>query len=197
MVGNMSSYSTNEFKPGLKVLINKEPYSILDQEFVNPGKGQAFYRVKCRNLKNGRVQEKTYKSGESLPQANVEELEMQYIYHDADQAFWHFMSTATYEQSAIPNKVVGDTKKWLRAQDVCTVILWDHDPIQVIPPNFVVLQVTETEPGIKGDTAAGGSKTAILETGAQVRVPLFINEKDYAKIDTRTEKYVSRGQPDD
>jgi elongation factor P len=190
----MATYNTNEFKPGVKILINNEPYSILDTEFVNPGKGQAFYRIKCRNLKNNRVLEKTYKSGESLPGADVEELEMQYLYHDDD--LWHFMSLTTFEQCAIPKAVLATTQKWLKPQDICMITLWDQTPISVTPPNFVVLQVKETEPGIKGDTAAGGSKTAILETGASIRVPLFINEKEYVKIDTRTEKYVSREQPE-
>jgi len=188
----MATYSTNEFKPGIKILINQEPFSILENEFVNPGKGQAFYRIKCRNLKTGRVLEKTYKSGESLPQADVEELEMQYLYNDDD--LWHFMSLTTFEQCAIPVETLATATKWMQPQDVCMVTLWDHTPILVTPPNFVILQVKETEPGVKGDTAAGGSKMAILKTGAKIRVPLFINEKEYVKIDTRTEKYVSREQ---
>jgi len=191
-VNPMATYSTNEFKPGIKVIINREPYSILDNEFVNPGKGQAFYRIKCRNLKTGRVLEKTYKSGESLPQADIEESEMQYLYHDDD--LWHFMSLTTFEQCAIPVEILVTAKKWIQPQDVCMVTLWDHIPISVTPPNFVILQVQETEPGLKGDTAAGGSKTAVLETEAKIRVPLFVNEKEYVKIDTRTEKYVSREQ---
>jgi len=188
----MAEYSTNEFKGGLKVIIDGEPCSILENEFVKPGKGQAFNRVKLRNLKTGRVLERTFKSGESVPGADVVDVEMEYLYNDGD--FWHFMSPESFEQYAISAAVIGDVAQWLKAQDVCIVTLWNGQPLSMIPPNFVVLQVTATEPGIKGDTVSGATKPATLETGAVIRVPLFVNEGDLLKVDTRTGAYVSRAK---
>ncbi|MDF3054360.1 MAG: translation elongation factor [Gammaproteobacteria bacterium] len=188
----MAVYSTNEFKSGLKVMIDNDPCSILENEFVKPGKGQAFNRVKLRNLKNGRVLEKTFKSGETLPGADVTDIDMEYLYSDGE--LWHFMAPETFEQHAIATDLMGDASKWMKAQDICTVTLWNGTPLAVVPPNFVVLRVTETEPGIKGDTVSGAVKPAVLETGAVIRVPLFINEGDLLKIDTRTGDYVSRAK---
>lgn len=186
----MTTYSTNEFKSGLKLMLDNDPCSIIENEFVKPGKGQAFNRVKLRNLKTGRVLEKTFKSGESLPGADVVELELQYLYNNGE--FFNFMHPETYEQYSVSKTTVGDAQKWLKEQDSCTVTLWNNEPILVITPNFVTLKVTQTDPGLKGDTATGGGKPATLETGAIVRVPLFINEEDILKIDTRTGEYVSR-----
>ena len=186
----MANYSTNEFKAGLKVLIGSDPFSILENEFVKPGKGQAFNRVKLRNLKNGRVVEKTYKSGESLPAADVIDKEMQYLYNDGSA--WHFMSLGDYEQLAADATAVGDAAKWLKEEALCVVTIWNGTPLSITPPNFVELVVAETDPGLKGDTASGGTKPAKLETGATVRVPLFIEEGELIKIDTRTGDYVSR-----
>lgn len=186
----MGSYSTNEFKGGLKVIIDGDPCSIIENEFVKPGKGQAFNRVKLRNLKTGRVLEKTFKSGESVPAADVVETDMQYLYSDGSQ--WHFMCQSTYEQIAASEKAMSEAKNWVKEQDICLVTLYNGSPISITPPNFVKLKVTETDPGLKGDTASGGSKSAILETGAKIRVPLFINIGDVLKIDTRTGEYVSR-----
>jgi len=186
----MATYSTNEFKGGLKVLINNEPCSIIENEFVKPGKGQAFNRVKLRNLKTGRVIEKTFKSGESLPAADVLEIEMQYLYYDG--TLWHFMEPNTYEQHAASETAMGEAKKWIKEQDLCTVVLWNGVPLSVESPIFVSLKVTQTDPGLKGDTASGGSKPATLETGAIVRVPLFLEEGETIKVDTRTGEYVSR-----
>lgn len=187
----MSSYTTNEFKSGLKVLLDNDPYNIIENEFVKPGKGQAFNRVKMRNLKTGRVLEKTFKSGESLEGADIVDLELQYLYNDGET--WHFMSPETYEQYTANKSAVGDAAKWLKEQDICHVMLWNSIVISVTPPIFVALKVVETEPGIRGDTATGGSKPATLETGAVVgKVPLFINVGDVLKIDTRTGEYVSR-----
>lgn len=186
----MSSYSTNEFKSGLKVMLDGDPCSIVENEFVKPGKGQAFNRVKLRNLKTGRILEKTFKSGESLPGADVMELDMQYLYFDGE--FWHFMDPKTFEQISAGEKAMGDTKQWLKEEDMCTVTTYNGAPISVEAPNFVTLQITKTDPGLKGDTASGGSKPATLETGAVVRVPLFINEGEVIKVDTRTGEYVSR-----
>lgn len=186
----MASYSTNEFKSGLKIMMDGAPSSIVENEFVKPGKGQAFNRVKIRNLLTGRVVEKTFKSGESVEAADVMERDMQYLYSDGEQ--WHFMDPDSYEQYAADEKAVGDTAKWLKEEDTCTVTLWNDSPISVTPPNFVILPITETDPGVKGDTAQGGSKPATLSTGAVVRVPLFVDEGESIKIDTRTGEYVSR-----
>ncbi len=186
----MASYSTNEFKGGLKIMLDGDPCSIIENEFVKPGKGQAFNRVKIRNLKNGRVIERTFKSGESVEAADVIEMEMQYLYSDGE--FWHFMDPETFEQTTADDKAVGDNIKWLKEQDVCTVTLWNNNPIIVESPNFVVLTVTDTDPGLKGDTSGSGGKPATLETGAVVRVPLFVQIEDAIKVDTRSGEYVSR-----
>ncbi len=186
----MASYSTNEFKRGLKVMIDGDPCTIVENEFVKPGKGQAFNRVKLRNLRTGRIWERTFKSGESVEAADVMDVDMQYLYNDGAQ--WHFMHPETFEQVAAGEAAVGDAKKWLKEQDVCTVTLWNGEPISVTPPNHVVLKVVDTEPGVRGDTAQGGSKPATLETGAVVQVPLFIDIGDEIKVDTRTGEYISR-----
>ncbi|MEM7252432.1 MAG: elongation factor P [Pseudomonadota bacterium] len=186
----MASYSTNEFRAGLKLMIDGDPCSIIENEFVKPGKGQAFNRVKIRNLKSGRVIERTYKSGESVEAADVVEIDLQYLYNDGEE--YYFMHPETFEQYGIALDLLGDTTKWLKEQDVCVATLWDNQPISVTPPNFVNLRVTETEPGVRGDTASGANKPATLETGAVVRVPLFVDRDELLRIDTRTGEYVSR-----
>ena len=186
----MANYSTNEFRSGLKVMLDDNPCNIVENEFVKPGKGQAFNRVRLRNLKTGRIIEKTFKSGESLPAADVIELEMQYLYNDGE--FWHFMDPKSFEQHAAGETAVTDAKQWLKEQDTCIVTLWNNTPLSITPPNFVTLKIVETDPGLKGDTASGGSKPATLETGAMVRVPLFVDQDEIIKIDTRTGEYVSR-----
>lgn len=188
----MASYSTSEFKSGLKVILDNDPYVMIENEFVKPGKGQAFNRIKLRNLKTARIIERTMKSGESLEAADVAEVEMQYLYNDGVR--WHFMVQETFEQYEIEGTVVGDSRAWLREQDVCTVTLWNDLPLTVVPPNFVVLKIVETDPGLKGDTSGGGGKPATLETGAVVRVPLFIQVGELIKVDTRTGAYVSRAK---
>ncbi|AHE65940.1 elongation factor P [Legionella oakridgensis] len=188
----MAIYSTNEFKNGLKVMIDNAPCSIVDCEFVKPGKGQAFTRIKIRNLKTGRVVERTYKSGETLPSADVADVEMQYLYSDGE--LWHFMVPDTFEQYAAGPESVEEAVKWLKEQDMCIVTLWNNEPLQVVPPTFVVLAITETDPGLKGDTSGGGGKPAVLETGAVVRVPLFVQTGELIKVDTRTGEYVSRAK---
>ena len=186
----MTSFTTNDFKAGLKVMMDGDPCSIVENEFVKPGKGQAFNRVKIRNLRTGRILEKTFKSGDSLEGADVIDLDLQFMYNDG-QAL-HFMSPETYEQYSFDVDKAGDVVKWLKAQDMCIGTLWNGMPIMVSPPVFVTLKVTETDPGLRGDTATGGSKLAIMETGAVVKVPLFINIGDVLKVDTRTGEYVSR-----
>ncbi len=186
----MATYSTNEFKGGLKLLLDGEPQAIVENEFVKPGKGQAFNRVKLRNLRTGRVLEKTFKSGETVEAADVVETEMQYLYSDGE--FWHFMVPDTFEQYAVSEAAMGDAGQWLKEQDVCTVTLWDGEPLSVVPPAFTELKITECDPGVRGDTAQGGTKPATLETGAVVKVPLFVEEGETVKVDTRKGEYVSR-----
>ncbi len=186
----MANYNTSEFRGGLKVMIDNDPCSIIENQFVKPGKGQAFNRVRLRNLRTGKVWERTFKSGESLPAADVVEVEMQYLYNDGEA--WHFMVSDTFEQHAVDANTVSNAKLWLKEQDICLVTLYNGAPLLITPPNHVVLKVIETDPGVRGDTSGGGSKPATLETGAVVRVPLFINADDLLKVDTRNGEYVSR-----
>lgn len=188
----MGNYSTNEFKRGLKIMIDQDPCSIIENEIVKPGKGQAFNRVKIRNLITGRVVERTFKSSESVESADVIDVDMQYLYNDGNE--WHFMDPASYEQIAANEDVVGEEKKWLKEQEMCVVTLWNGAPITILPPNHVVLKVVECEPGVKGDTAQGATKPVTLETGAIVMVPLFIERDDLLKVDTRTGEYISRAK---
>jgi len=186
----MANYASNQFKSGLKVMIDGDPCSMVDVEFVKPGKGQAFTRVKLRNLLTGRIWERTFKSNESVEGADVMDTDMEYSYFDGE--LWYFMDPNTFDQFGADANAVGDTKKWLKEQDRVQVTLFNGNPISVTPANFVELEVAETDPGLKGDTAQGGSKPATLTTGAVVRVPLFINQGEVLKIDTRTGEYVSR-----
>jgi len=172
-------------------MLEGDPCSMVDVEFVKPGKGQAFTRVRMKNLKTGRVWDRTFKSGESIEAADVMDRNMEYLYTDGE--FWHFMMVdGSYEQYGADANAVGDCIKWLKEQEVYIVTLWNDAPLAIAAPNFVDLVVTETDPGLKGDTAQGGSKPAILATGATVRVPLFIEQGEVLKIDTRSGEYVSR-----
>lgn len=186
----MANFSTNEFRPGLKVMLDGDPCSILENEFVKPGKGQAFNRVRMRNLKTGRVWERTFKSGESLEGADVMDRTMEYLYNDSE--FWYFMEPDTFEQHQADAKAVGDAYLWLKEQDTCEVTLFNGTPLSVAPANFVELEIVETDPGLKGDTAQGGSKPAKLSTGAVVKVPLFVTTGEVIRVDTRTGEYQNR-----
>ena len=186
----MATYSTNQFKNGLKIILDNDPCSITENIVVKPGKGQAFNRVKMKNLKTGRVLERTFKSTESVEAADVDEMNVEYLY--ADGEYWHFMDPTSFEQYAADEIAVGDTAKWIKGQEVCVMVLWNGSPISITPPNFVELAVAQTDPGLKGDTAQGATKPATLETGTEVKVPLFVDEGDVLKIDTRTGEYVSR-----
>ena len=186
----MASYNTSEFKGGLKIILDGDPYNIVENEFVKPGKGQAFNRVKVRNLKTGRVLEKTFKSGESVEAADVFETDVHYLYTDGE--FWHFMDPNSYEQYAADETAVGDGRKWLKEEDSCMMTLYNGSPLTVDPPNFVELKITQTDPGVRGDTSGGGGKPATVQTGAVIRVPLFVAEGEVIKIDTRTGEYVGR-----
>ena len=186
----MANFSTNEFRPGLKVMLDGDPCSILENEFVKPGKGQAFNRVRMRNLKTGRVWERTFKSGESLEGADVMDRTMEYLYTDGE--FWYLMEPDTFEQHQADAKAVGDAYLWLKEQDGCEVTLYNGTPLSVAPANFVELEIVETDPGLKGDTAQGGSKPAKLSTGAVVKVPLFVTTGEVIRVDTRTGEYQNR-----
>jgi elongation factor P len=188
----MAHYSTNELKNGLKIMVDDAPCSIVDCEFVKPGKGQAFTRLRTRNLKTGRVVERTYKANETFLAADIVDVEMQYLYSDGDQ--WHFMVPDTFEQYAVSAAAIEDASPWLKEQDMCVVTLWNNEPLLITPPIFVVLAITETDPGLKGDTSGGGGKPATLETGAVVRVPLFVQTGELIKVDTRKGEYVSRAK---
>ena len=188
----MATFATNEFKNGLKLMIDGNPCSIIDCDFVKPGKGQAFARVKLRNLKTGRVMEKTYKSAESVEGADVVDMTMQYLYSDGE--IWYFMDPETYEQYSADKSAMADVMQWLKGEEMCIVTLWNGAPLAVLAPNFVILEITETDPGIRGDTATGGTKPATLETGAVVKVPLFVEQGEKIKVDTRTAAYVSRAK---
>lgn len=186
----MGAYGLNEIRGGMKLLIDGDPCVVVDNEFVKPGKGQAFNRLRYRNLKNGRVIERTYKSGDSIPSADVIELDAQFLYTDGNE--WHFMATESFEQYAVHETEVAEAKIWLKEQCDCKITLWNNTPIFVVPPTFVQLKIVETDPGVKGDTAGSGGKPAKLESGATVRVPLFVQEGEIIKVDTRTGEYVSR-----
>jgi elongation factor P len=188
----MATYSTNDIRSGIKVMLEGDPCSIIDNELVKPGKGQAFARVKLRNLKTGRVWERTFKSGETLEQADVMERTLEYLYNDGE--FWHFMEPDTFEQYQADANAMGEAVKWLKEQDRCEVTLYNDSPLAVTAANFVELEIAETDPGLKGDTASGGSKPATLSTGAVVKVPLFLSQGEVIRIDTRTGEYQGRGK---
>jgi len=186
----MASYSTSEFKGGLKVMLDGDPCSIIENEFVKPGKGQAFNRVRLKNLKTGRVWERTFKSGESLEGADVMDMDMQYLYDDGE--FWYFMQPENFEQVQADKAAVGDAVKWLKEQETYVITLYNGAPLAVTPPNHVDLEIVETDPGLKGDTAQGGTKPATLSTGAVVKVPLFLSTGEIVRVDTRTGEYQGR-----
>lgn len=186
----MADYSTNDFRSGLKVMLDGDPCSIVDIELVKPGKGQAFSRCKLRNLKTGRVWERTFKSGEKLEGADVMDHDMEFLYSDGE--FFHFMDPVSFEQFQADATAVGEASKWLKEQDVSVVTLFNGSPLAVTPPNHVELEIAETDPGLKGDTAQGGTKPATLTTGAVVKVPLFLCTGEVVRVDTRTGEYLGR-----
>lgn len=186
----MTTYSTNEFRSGLKIMLDGQPCAIVESEFVKPGKGQAFARVRIRNVISSKLLEKTFKSNDSVESADVMDLNLTYLYNDGE--FWHFMNNETFEQIAADKKVVGDNAKWLINQTDCVVTLWNRQPITITPPNFVELPVVDTDPVLKGDTAGTGGKLATLSTDAVVKVPLFVQIGEVIKVDTRSGEYVSR-----
>lgn len=181
---------TTDIKKGFKIVIDGAPYAFVEHQFVKPGKGQAFVRSKLRNLLTGSVIERTWKSGEKLEKADVEENQMQYLYPEGDGRV--FMDTTTYEQLTLSNEQLGDTVYYLLDGTMVDVLFFAGRPIGVTPPTFVELVVVETEPGFKGDTSGNVTKPAKLQTGLEVQVPLFVNQGDKLRIDTRTGEYVER-----
>ncbi|HSX04340.1 MAG TPA: elongation factor P [Rhabdochlamydiaceae bacterium] len=186
----MAQISTNEFKTGLKVEIESEPYLIVGNEFVKPGKGQPFNRVKLKHLRTGRVIERTFKSGERIELADVEEKKMRMLYKEPDGAV--FMDEKTFDQLSVPFTIIGDKAPWLKEEVEYDLVFYKGDIIDFIPPTFMELTITETAVGLRGDTSGRVLKPAITETGAKVQVPIFINEGEKIKVDTRTGEYVSR-----
>ncbi|WP_426663322.1 elongation factor P [Rhodanobacter aciditrophus] len=186
----MATAGLNDVKKGMKILHNNDPWIITEAEFIKPGKGQAFTRIFIRNLKTGRTTEQTMKSSDSFEVADVTDTDMQYLYSDGE--FWHFMHQENFEQHQAGKAGVGDAAKWLKGEEECVVTLFNGEIIAVQPPNFVELKIVETDPGVRGDTSGGGGKPATLETGAVVRVPLFVGQDEVIKVDTRTGEYVSR-----
>ena len=186
----MASYGMNDVKNGMKILIHKEPAVITETEYVKPGKGQAFTRMKYRSIKSGRVVEMTMKATDNLEAADVMDTDMQFLY--ADGEYWHFMQQESFEQVQCDAAGVGDTRNYLKGEESCVVTLWNGVPIDVTPPNFVELKIVETDPGVRGDTSGGGGKPATLESGAVVRVPLFVNQDEIIRVDTRSGEYSAR-----
>ena len=183
-------YSTPDFRKGLRIEVNGEPYVIVDFQHVKPGKGGAFVRTKLKNLLFGNVVDKTFRSGEKVGKPDLEEKEMQFLYHDGEG--FHFMDNSTYDQLALQEEVIGPNKNFLQENTNVTILFYQGRPINLELPIFVELEVTEAEPGVKGDTASGASKPVTVETGAKIQVPLFIEIGDRLKIDTRTGEYIER-----
>lgn len=183
-------YETSDIRKGLKIQMDGNPYIVIDFQFVKPGKGRAFTRTRIRNLLTGSVLDKTFFTGEKFAPADVEEREMQFSYADGDT--YHFMDTASYEDVGIHVEQVGETRGYLVDNLVCMVLFYNGRAVAVTPPNFVLLQVVETEPGVRGDTATNVTKPATMQTGAVIGVPLFINKGDTVRVDTRTGDYLER-----
>ncbi len=183
-------YESSDLRKGLKIEIDGEPYVITQFEFVKPGKGQALYKCKLKNMVTGSQFDKTYRSGEKFNEANLEEVEMEYLYYDGDA--YCFMNTSNYNQDLMTEAQLGDAKDLLKENTVCNVLMFEGKAIGVSLPNFVELRVTEAEPWAKGDTAAGSTKPATLETGYVLQVPPFVNQDEKIRIDTRTGQYVER-----
>jgi len=183
-------YSTPDFRRGLKIEINNEPYTIVEFQHVKPGKGGAFVRTKLKNLITGNVVDRTFRSGEKVGKPDIEEKVMQYLYNDGGD--YHFMDNETYEQTALGTELIGNAKDFLQENSNVTILFYQGRVINLELPTFVTLEVTEAEPGLKGDTASSATKPVKVETGARVNVPLFVNQGEKIKIDTRTGEYIER-----
>jgi elongation factor P len=183
-------YETSDIRKGLKVLMDGHPYTVVEFQFVKPGKGAAFTRTKFKNLLTGSVIEKNIRSGEKLEPANVEEREMQYLYKEGDD--FVFMDEKSYEQVTVRSEIIGDDADLMKDNLACMVLFFNDRAVGVSLPTFIEVEITETEPGARGDSSGNVTKPAKVETGAEVAVPLFINEGDVIKVDTRTKQYVER-----
>jgi elongation factor P len=188
----MGTVSTNEFRKRLKIMLDNQPCMIVENEFVKPGKGQAFNRVRLKNLITGRQLEKTFKSGDSFEEADITNTTMQFLYTDGIN--YTFMDTKSYEQVEISKESMDGADKWLLENTECDISFWGDKPISVTPPVFMDLIITYTEPAVKGDTSNNVTKAATVQTGAVVQIPLFIGQGDKVKIDTRTGEYVERAK---
>ena len=182
--------SAGDFRNGITIEYDNNIYQIIEFQHVKPGKGAAFVRTKLKNVINGGVVEKTFRPTEKFPQARIDRVDMQYLYSDGE--LFNFMNMETYDQIAVDQNTVGDSLKFVKENETCKVCSYNGSVFAIEPPLFVELEITDTEPGFKGDTAQGATKPAIVETGAQVNVPLFVNQGDKIKIDTRTGEYLSR-----
>ena len=182
--------SAGDFRNGITIEIDSNIFQIIEFQHVKPGKGAAFVRTKLKNIKSGGVIEKTFRPTEKCPQARIDRKDMQYLYSDGD--LFHFMDQETFEQIALNEDNVGDALKFVKENDICKVCSHNGSVFAIEPPLFVELEITETEPGFKGDTATGATKPAVVETGATVYVPLFVELGDKIKIDTRSGEYLSR-----
>lgn len=182
--------SAGDFRNGITIEIDSNIFQIIEFQHVKPGKGAAFVRTKLKNIKSGGVIEKTFRPTEKCPQARIDRKDMQYLYSDGD--LFHFMDQETFEQIALNEESVGDSLKFVKENDICKVCSHNGSVFAIEPPLFVELEITETEPGFKGDTATGATKPAVVETGATVYVPLFVELGDKIKIDTRSGEYLSR-----
>lgn len=182
--------SSNDFRPGVSIVLDGSVWRVVEFLHVKPGKGSAFVRTKLKNVQNGSVVEKTFRAGETVPQANLEKSTMQHTYKEGDEFI--FMDMETYEEGRLTSAQIGDRVKYLKEGMEANVIRWGEQVLEVELPNSVVLEVVQTDPGVKGDTATGGTKPAILETGATIMVPLFISQGERIKIDTRDDKYLGR-----
>ncbi|WP_419663741.1 Efp: elongation factor P [Desulfosarcina variabilis str. Montpellier] len=183
-------YESSDLRKGLKIEIDGDPHVVVQFEFVKPGKGQALYKCRLKNMISGAQFDKTYRSGEKFKEANLEEVEMEYLYQDGSG--YCFMNTSNYEQDFLSEDQVGDAKAFLKENTVCNVLMFEKTALGISLPNFVELTITEAEPWAKGDTAAGSTKPATLETGHVVQVPPFVNQGEKIRIDTRTGQYVER-----
>jgi len=182
--------SAGEFRNGITIEVDGELYVIIDFQHVKPGKGAAFVRSKLRGIVNGGIVERTFRPNEKMPRAHIDRKDMQYLYNDGD--LYHFMDTESYEQNAINASQIGDTLRYVKENEMVKILSHNGNVFGIEPPMFVELEITDTEPGFKGDTAQGATKPATVETGAVVNVPLFISTGEVIKIDTRTGEYLGR-----
>lgn len=185
-------YDVSDLRKGLKIVIDGSPYIISEYEFSKPGKGQALYRCKLKNMMTGYTMDRTYRSGEKFTPANLEQSKMQFLYKDSEG--YHFMDTTKFDQVAITEEHIGEAKKYLKDNMEVEVLFFEYTPIDIALPTFVELKVIKSDPGVRGDTATNVTKPATLETGYEIQVPLFVEEGDVLRIDTRSGEYLERAK---